>query len=110
MSGRFTLRTPPSVLVEHFRLKSVPALTPRYKVAPKQQVGIVRRIEGDQREFNWMQWTRSSPTFVREDFGERAQLIRLIRLCSTLQRIDQPRLAALLSNDVENELLAVRPP
>jgi putative SOS response-associated peptidase YedK len=31
-------------------------MTPRYNVAPTQQVGIVRRIDGDQRELVWAQW------------------------------------------------------
>jgi putative SOS response-associated peptidase YedK len=56
MCGRYTLRTPPSVLVEHFRLGSIPELSPRYNVAPTQQVGIVRRAAGEQREFVWAQW------------------------------------------------------
>jgi putative SOS response-associated peptidase YedK len=56
MCGRYTLRTPQAVLIEHFRLRSIPELTPRYNVAPTRQVGIVRRTESDQREFAWAQW------------------------------------------------------
>jgi putative SOS response-associated peptidase YedK len=56
MCGRFTLRTPPAVLVEHFRFNSIPTLTPQYNFAPTQQVGVVRRTGTDQREFAWMQW------------------------------------------------------
>jgi putative SOS response-associated peptidase YedK len=56
MCGRYTLRTPPSVLVEHFRLGFIPEMSPRYNVAPTQQIGIVRRADGDQREFAWAQW------------------------------------------------------
>jgi putative SOS response-associated peptidase YedK len=56
MCGRYTLRTPPAVLVEHFRLGSVPDMVPRFNIAPTQQVGIVRR-GGDQRELVWAQWS-----------------------------------------------------
>jgi putative SOS response-associated peptidase YedK len=54
MCGRFTLRTPQAVLVEQFRLKSIPPLQPRYNIAPTQQIGVVRQREPDQREFAWM--------------------------------------------------------
>ncbi len=56
MCGRFTLRTPPSVLLEHFRVSSLPPFGPRYNVAPTQQVGVVRESTPGQREFVWMQW------------------------------------------------------
>ncbi len=56
MCGRFTLRTPPAVLVEHFRLSSIPPLGPRYNIAPTQQVGVVRHAAPGQREFVWMRW------------------------------------------------------
>lgn len=55
MCGRFTLRTPPAVLVEHFRLGSIPVVTPRHNVAPTQQVGVVRASDG-KRELSFMQW------------------------------------------------------
>jgi putative SOS response-associated peptidase YedK len=44
------------VLVEHFRLNSLPPLGPRYNIAPTQQVGIVRQAGPEQREFVWMRW------------------------------------------------------
>jgi len=56
MCGRFTLRTPPAVLIEHFRLNSIPAHAPRYNIAPTQQVGVVRQTNPAQREFAWMRW------------------------------------------------------
>ena len=43
MCGRYTLRTPPAVLVEHFRVHSLPPLGPRFNIAPTQQVGVVRQ-------------------------------------------------------------------
>jgi putative SOS response-associated peptidase YedK len=56
MCGRYTLRTPPAVLVEHFRLGSMPPLSPRFNIAPTQQVGAVRQSTPGQREFVWMRW------------------------------------------------------
>jgi putative SOS response-associated peptidase YedK len=59
MCGRFTLRTPLSKLVDHFRLRTQPELPfrPRYNVSPTQEVAAVRRAaEGDGREFVWLRW------------------------------------------------------
>jgi putative SOS response-associated peptidase YedK len=56
MCGRFTLRTPQAVLIEHFRVNSVPALIPRYNIAPTQQIGVVREAAPSLREFVSMQW------------------------------------------------------
>jgi len=47
MCGRFTLRTPTGVLVEQFRLESAPDLSPRYNIAPTQDVAVVRNQRGD---------------------------------------------------------------
>jgi putative SOS response-associated peptidase YedK len=44
------------VLVEHFRLSSIPRLGPRFNIAPTQQVGVVRSATPGQREFVWMRW------------------------------------------------------
>jgi putative SOS response-associated peptidase YedK len=44
------------VLVEHFRLGSMPPLGPRFNIAPTQQVGAVRQSTPGQREFVWMRW------------------------------------------------------
>jgi putative SOS response-associated peptidase YedK len=41
--------------MEHFRLNSLPPMTPRFNVAPTQEVGVVRQPAG-QREFVWMHW------------------------------------------------------
>jgi putative SOS response-associated peptidase YedK len=42
MCGRFTLRTPQSVLVTQFALDAEPTLFPRYNIAPSQPVAVVR--------------------------------------------------------------------
>ena len=43
MCGRFSLATPAQQVAEHFGLAEVPALSPRYNIAPTQSVAIVRR-------------------------------------------------------------------
>lgn len=42
MCGRFTLRVPAGVLTEEFRLAAEPLFTPRYNIAPTQDVPVVR--------------------------------------------------------------------
>jgi putative SOS response-associated peptidase YedK len=43
MCGRFSLATPAEQVAEHFGLTEVPALSPRYNIAPSQPVAVVRR-------------------------------------------------------------------
>jgi len=42
MCGRFTLRTPASVVAEHFTVLEMPPFTPRFNIAPSQPVAVVR--------------------------------------------------------------------
>lgn len=55
MCGRFTLRTPTPVLIEHFRLETMPDLAPRYNIAPTQTVSAVRANDSG-REFAQFRW------------------------------------------------------
>ncbi|HEV8066882.1 MAG TPA: SOS response-associated peptidase [Planctomycetaceae bacterium] len=55
MCGRFTLRTPARDLVEIFELLREPELTPRYNIAPTQQIATVRQA-GTHRELSMMLW------------------------------------------------------
>ena len=55
MCGRFTLRTPANLLVDHFMVGSTPDLVPRYNIAPTQTVPIVRQVP-DQRTLFAMRW------------------------------------------------------
>ena len=43
MCGRYSLATPAEKVAEHFGLDEVPALSPRYNIAPAQSVATVRR-------------------------------------------------------------------
>ena len=55
MCGRFTLRTPPRQIAQHFGLDEVPDLPPRYNIAPSQTVAAVRAAHG-RRELAMLQW------------------------------------------------------
>lgn len=62
MCGRFTLRTPATVLIEHFDLdvggeRQLPLFEPRYNIAPTQEVVVVRAEPAGGRRFaSMMRW------------------------------------------------------
>lgn len=57
MCGRYVVTTPGEVLAELFELDEKPHLTPRFNVAPTQEVAIVRRrADGGSRELARVQW------------------------------------------------------
>jgi putative SOS response-associated peptidase YedK len=57
MCGRFTLRTPPHLLAKQFQLDDVPGLTPRYNIAPTQDVAVVRINPGtEKRALSLLRW------------------------------------------------------
>jgi putative SOS response-associated peptidase YedK len=55
MCGRFTLLVDKEVIADFFGLTEVPALTPRYNIAPTQQVAIVAAAETGRR-LGWCRW------------------------------------------------------
>lgn len=61
MCGRFTLRTPQHVLVEHFALAArgqlaLPLFAPRYNIAPTQEIAVIRPNSVGGREVAMMRW------------------------------------------------------
>ena len=62
MCGRFTLRTPATVLIEHFDLdlrvdRQLPLFEPRYNIAPTQEILVVRNDPAeDVRRADMMRW------------------------------------------------------
>lgn len=56
MCGRFTLRTPTPVLIEHFGLGRAVTLSPRFNIAPTQDIAVVRLAEDSERELTMMRW------------------------------------------------------
>ncbi|MGK2906646.1 MAG: SOS response-associated peptidase family protein [Desulfuromonadales bacterium] len=56
MCGRFVLEHSPEQLMKVYRLSSVPDLSPRYNIAPSQQIAVVRQQNGGDRELTSLQW------------------------------------------------------
>lgn len=57
MCGRFTLTTPPESVTSHFFLKEELDLTPRFNIAPSQQITVVRYTDKyPRRQFAMMRW------------------------------------------------------
>lgn len=72
MCGRYTLATPTEALEELFQLQTaLPALRPRYNIAPTQPVAVVRRSTEGEREMVIMHWGLI-PSWAKEpDIGNR---------------------------------------
>ncbi|HNZ97411.1 MAG TPA: SOS response-associated peptidase [Thermoanaerobaculia bacterium] len=56
MCGRYTLTASGQIVAEAFGLAQVPALAPRYNIAPTQLVPIVRAARGGGRELATVRW------------------------------------------------------
>jgi len=57
MCGRFALRTPPKSIQEHFDLPETVDLSPRYNIAPSQQIAVVRHLPGNKfRQLDMLRW------------------------------------------------------
>jgi putative SOS response-associated peptidase YedK len=56
MCGRFTQATEGEIIAQVFDLSEVPALAPRYNIAPTQDVAAVRAAEGGGRELVQLHW------------------------------------------------------
>jgi putative SOS response-associated peptidase YedK len=46
----------PETVADFFGLAEVPTMTPRYNIAPTQQVPIVARTETGTRRLGWYRW------------------------------------------------------
>jgi putative SOS response-associated peptidase YedK len=56
MCGRFTLRSPASVIAEQFSVFEIPDLHARFNIAPSQQVPVVRQTNPDTRTLSMLKW------------------------------------------------------
>jgi putative SOS response-associated peptidase YedK len=56
MCGRFVLEHSPEQLMKVYRLTSMPDLSPRYNIAPSQQIAVVRQQKSGDRELSFLQW------------------------------------------------------
>src|SRR4051812_11056806 len=72
MCGRFTLKTKPEALAEHFALLEVPTLMPRYNITPTQPVAVVRpALAGPVRELTLLRWGLIPPWADDPTIGNR---------------------------------------
>ena len=56
MCGRFVFDIPPDMLVATFGLAELPAVQPRYNVAPTQQVPVIRASSDGCNRLDYLQW------------------------------------------------------
>lgn len=72
MCGRFSLGTPATVLATQFKLCKVPAWTPRYNIAPTQQVPtIITGSSQTDRQFKLHRWGLIPPWAKDPGIGSR---------------------------------------
>jgi putative SOS response-associated peptidase YedK len=79
MCGRFTLRTPSTVLIEHFDLdvrgdRQLAMFEPRYNIAPTQDIVVIRALEASsKRDASPMRWGLV-PSWAKELAGGPPQI------------------------------------
>lgn len=56
MCGRFTTDIPLELLVEIFGLAEAPVTTPRYNIAPTQQIPVIRQYADGQNHLDHLRW------------------------------------------------------
>ena len=71
MCGRFTLTSPPEEIARVFELDSVPDLSPRYNIAPTQDVATVCARAGGDREIRLRRWGLVPPWAKDPRIGSR---------------------------------------
>jgi putative SOS response-associated peptidase YedK len=66
MCGRFTLTSSIDTLLEYFGITQPVGLTPRYNIAPSQNVLVVRQNDKNSRSFDYMRWGLI-PSWLKEE-------------------------------------------
>lgn len=61
MCGRFTLKTPASEIASLFGVAEIPALEPRFNIAPTQPILAIRRLAGEERTAFFPRWGLVAP-------------------------------------------------
>jgi putative SOS response-associated peptidase YedK len=57
MCGRFALKAPPRSIQQHFGLPETVDLSPRYNIAPSQEIAVVRLLPGKNfRQLDMLRW------------------------------------------------------
>jgi putative SOS response-associated peptidase YedK len=65
MCGCFALKSPVDRIRQLFSFGNLPNLTPRFNITPTQEIAVIRKKTGDERELILMRWGLV-PSFVRE--------------------------------------------
>lgn len=73
MCGRFSLKTPVEELARKFGARKAPRASPRYNIAPSQEVLAVRNVEGE-RELTPLVWGLI-PSWSRGVINARAETV-----------------------------------
>jgi putative SOS response-associated peptidase YedK len=71
MCGRFTMSAPGEVVAEVFGLPGIPALEPRFNIAPTQNVAVVREGAAAPRELAMLHWGLIPSWAKDRDIGNR---------------------------------------
>jgi putative SOS response-associated peptidase YedK len=71
MCGRFTFQIPSELLVEIFGLAELTAISPRYNIAPTQQVPVIRRYGDGQNHLDFLHWGLIPPWALDKSIGSR---------------------------------------
>lgn len=61
MCGRFSLGSRGAAIAQHFGLHEVPALEPRYNIAPTQELAVVGLNRAGERTLGRMRWGIPQP-------------------------------------------------
>ena len=61
MCGRYSLGSSGEVIADHFDLREIPSLEPRYNIAPTQEVAVVGRNRGGGFSLGLMRWGLPGP-------------------------------------------------
>lgn len=56
MCGRYSLKADQRRVAEHFALATLPPLSPRYNIAPTQDVPVIRADDSGQRRLDMLRW------------------------------------------------------
>jgi putative SOS response-associated peptidase YedK len=80
MCGRYELHTHPAAVALAFGLAQPPSLTPRYNIAPMQDVPVVRHSQSGERELAFVRWGlvprwAKDPTIGAKMINARAETI-----------------------------------
>ncbi|GAC1546716.1 MAG: SOS response-associated peptidase [Herpetosiphon sp.] len=56
MCGRYTLKSSPQAIADHFMLPEVPTLAPHFNIAPSVDVPVVLAAEHQERSLHFLRW------------------------------------------------------